>query len=167
MRHFTRCQSNWNVLYKYSDCCPPTCGQLLWLAYDSSLLSWPTRWCPLRWNPASPWQLCLLWCTQKTTSTHSRWVHGMRWRCMRCPSAVCRRFSSMCWQSVPKPPPAPPSKKRKRVMEEPPVVLVPKPLLSGAVPLEAFLATLQKVWHMHIITHSWNGTSILLALKIS
>uniref|UniRef100_A0A8C9YKG7 Integrator complex subunit 9 n=1 Tax=Sander lucioperca TaxID=283035 RepID=A0A8C9YKG7_SANLU len=38
----------------------------------------------------------------------------------------------------------PPSKKRKRVMEEPPVVLAPKPLLSGAVPLEAFLATLQK-----------------------
>lgn len=29
-------------------------------------------------------------------------------------------------------------------MEEPPVVLAPKPLLSGAVPLEAFLATLQK-----------------------
>uniref|UniRef100_A0A8C9YPH6 Integrator complex subunit 9 n=1 Tax=Sander lucioperca TaxID=283035 RepID=A0A8C9YPH6_SANLU len=47
-------------------------------------------------------------------------------------------------QSVPKPPPVPPSKKRKRVMEEPPVVLAPKPLLSGAVPLEAFLATLQK-----------------------
>uniref|UniRef100_A0A671VHU4 Integrator complex subunit 9 n=1 Tax=Sparus aurata TaxID=8175 RepID=A0A671VHU4_SPAAU len=38
----------------------------------------------------------------------------------------------------------PPSKKRKRVMEEPPVVLAPKPLLSGAVPLDAFLATLQK-----------------------
>uniref|UniRef100_A0A672ZBJ9 Integrator complex subunit 9 n=1 Tax=Sphaeramia orbicularis TaxID=375764 RepID=A0A672ZBJ9_9TELE len=42
------------------------------------------------------------------------------------------------------PPPAPPTKKRKRVIEEPPVVLAPKPLLSGAVPLEAFLATLQK-----------------------
>uniref|UniRef100_H2MMK0 Integrator complex subunit 9 n=1 Tax=Oryzias latipes TaxID=8090 RepID=H2MMK0_ORYLA len=49
-------------------------------------------------------------------------------------------------QSVPKPPPVPPTKKRKRVMEEPPVA--PKPLLSGAVPLEAFLATLQ----MHGIT---------------
>eukprot|EP00064_Thunnus_orientalis_P017968 superscaffoldBa00003976_g18054 len=47
-------------------------------------------------------------------------------------------------ESVPKPPPAPPSKKRKRVMEEPPVVMSPKPLLSGAVPLEMFLATLQK-----------------------
>uniref|UniRef100_A0A8C2WX85 Integrator complex subunit 9 n=1 Tax=Cyclopterus lumpus TaxID=8103 RepID=A0A8C2WX85_CYCLU len=47
-------------------------------------------------------------------------------------------------QSVPKPPPAPLSKKRKRVLEEPPVLLAPKPLLSGAVPLEAFLATLQK-----------------------
>uniref|UniRef100_A0A3B5AV99 Integrator complex subunit 9 n=1 Tax=Stegastes partitus TaxID=144197 RepID=A0A3B5AV99_9TELE len=47
-------------------------------------------------------------------------------------------------QSVPKPPPVAPSKKRKRVMDEPPVVLAPKPLLSGAVPLEAFLATLQK-----------------------
>lgn len=30
-------------------------------------------------------------------------------------------------------------------MEEPPVALAPKVLLSGAVPLEAFLATLQKV----------------------
>lgn len=47
-------------------------------------------------------------------------------------------------QSVPKPPPAPPSKKRKRVLEEPPAALSPKPLLSGAVPLEGFLATLQK-----------------------
>ncbi|TNN37980.1 Integrator complex subunit 9 [Liparis tanakae] len=47
-------------------------------------------------------------------------------------------------QSVVKPPPAPPGKKRKRVPEEPPVLLAPKPLLSGAVPLEAFLATLQK-----------------------
>lgn len=46
---------------------------------------------------------------------------------------------------MPKPPPVPPTKKRKRVIEEPPVVLAPKPLLSGAVPLEAFLATLQKV----------------------
>uniref|UniRef100_A0A3Q2Z7M5 Integrator complex subunit 9 n=1 Tax=Hippocampus comes TaxID=109280 RepID=A0A3Q2Z7M5_HIPCM len=46
--------------------------------------------------------------------------------------------------SVPKPPPAPPTKKRKRVMEEPPVGQAPKPLLSGAVPLEAFLALLQK-----------------------
>lgn len=26
------------------------------------------------------------------------------------------------------------------------MVLAPKPLLSGVVPLEAFLATLQKVW---------------------
>ena len=33
-------------------------------------------------------------------------------------------------------------------MEEPPVVQAPKPLLSGAVPLEAFLATLQKVWNL-------------------
>lgn len=33
-------------------------------------------------------------------------------------------------------------------MEEPPVVLAPKPLLSGAVPLDAFLATLQKVRHL-------------------
>uniref|UniRef100_A0A8C5I521 Integrator complex subunit 9 n=1 Tax=Gouania willdenowi TaxID=441366 RepID=A0A8C5I521_GOUWI len=40
--------------------------------------------------------------------------------------------------------PAPPSKKRKRVVEEPPVGGAPKPLLSGAVPLEPFLATLQK-----------------------
>ncbi|KAK5880423.1 hypothetical protein CesoFtcFv8_023453 [Champsocephalus esox] len=47
-------------------------------------------------------------------------------------------------QSVPKPPPVAPSKKRKRVLEEPPAVLAPKTLLSGAVPLEAFLATLQK-----------------------
>uniref|UniRef100_A0A3B5LKL4 Integrator complex subunit 9 n=1 Tax=Xiphophorus couchianus TaxID=32473 RepID=A0A3B5LKL4_9TELE len=47
-------------------------------------------------------------------------------------------------QSVPKAPPVAPSKKRKRVMEEPPVTMAPKPLLSGAVPLEAFLATLQK-----------------------
>uniref|UniRef100_A0A3Q3LNH8 Integrator complex subunit 9 n=1 Tax=Mastacembelus armatus TaxID=205130 RepID=A0A3Q3LNH8_9TELE len=47
-------------------------------------------------------------------------------------------------QSVPKPPPVPPSKKRKRVIEEPPVMLAPKPLLSGAVALEAFLVTLQK-----------------------
>ncbi|XP_004542328.1 integrator complex subunit 9 [Maylandia zebra] len=47
-------------------------------------------------------------------------------------------------QSVPKPPPMPPSKKRKRVIEEPPVALAPKPMLSGAVALEAFLATLQK-----------------------
>uniref|UniRef100_A0A8C6WNK5 Integrator complex subunit 9 n=1 Tax=Neogobius melanostomus TaxID=47308 RepID=A0A8C6WNK5_9GOBI len=47
-------------------------------------------------------------------------------------------------QSVPKPPPAPPSKKRKRVLEEPPAAQSPKPLLSGAVPLEGFLATLQK-----------------------
>uniref|UniRef100_A0A8C5I3W0 Integrator complex subunit 9 n=1 Tax=Gouania willdenowi TaxID=441366 RepID=A0A8C5I3W0_GOUWI len=47
-------------------------------------------------------------------------------------------------QSVPKAAPAPPSKKRKRVVEEPPVGGAPKPLLSGAVPLEPFLATLQK-----------------------
>uniref|UniRef100_A0A672JS00 Integrator complex subunit 9 n=1 Tax=Salarias fasciatus TaxID=181472 RepID=A0A672JS00_SALFA len=34
--------------------------------------------------------------------------------------------------------------KRKRVPEEPLLGMAPKPLLSGAVPLEAFLATLQK-----------------------
>lgn len=38
----------------------------------------------------------------------------------------------------------PPSKKRKRVLEEPPEHRAPKPLLSGAVPIEQFLATLQK-----------------------
>lgn len=54
-------------------------------------------------------------------------------------------LSFICSQSVPKPPPMPPSKKRKRVIEEPPVALAPKPMLSGAVALEAFLATLQKV----------------------
>ncbi|KAJ8356645.1 hypothetical protein SKAU_G00194390 [Synaphobranchus kaupii] len=47
-------------------------------------------------------------------------------------------------QPAAKPAPAPPSKKRKRVVEEPPEVLTPKPLLSGAVPLEHFLATLSK-----------------------
>uniref|UniRef100_A0A6Q2Z3G2 Integrator complex subunit 9 n=1 Tax=Esox lucius TaxID=8010 RepID=A0A6Q2Z3G2_ESOLU len=47
-------------------------------------------------------------------------------------------------QPVPKPLPLPPSKKRKRVVEEPPEVLAPKPLLSGSVPLEAFLAVLHK-----------------------
>uniref|UniRef100_A0A8C1JZU9 Integrator complex subunit 9 n=1 Tax=Cyprinus carpio TaxID=7962 RepID=A0A8C1JZU9_CYPCA len=47
-------------------------------------------------------------------------------------------------QPVPKPAPVPPSKKRKRVTEEPPEVLNPKPLLSGAVPLEPFLAMLHK-----------------------
>ncbi|KAG7255340.1 hypothetical protein CRUP_010145 [Coryphaenoides rupestris] len=47
-------------------------------------------------------------------------------------------------QSVPKPPPAAPTKKRKRVVEEPPEVLAPKPLLSGVVPLDGFLATLHK-----------------------
>lgn len=59
-------------------------------------------------------------------------------------------------QSVPKPPPAPPTKKRKRVMEEPPVGQAPKPLLSGAVPLEAFLALLQKVgvFIFHLILES-------------
>lgn len=57
-------------------------------------------------------------------------------------------------QSVPKPPPVPPTKKRKRVMEEPPVALAPKPLLSGAVPLEAFLATLQKVSNLADVTSS-------------
>ena len=51
----------------------------------------------------------------------------------------------VCCQSVPKPPPAAPTKKRKRVVEEPPEVLAPKPLLSGAVPLDGFLATLHKV----------------------
>uniref|UniRef100_A0A673I2C3 Integrator complex subunit 9 n=1 Tax=Sinocyclocheilus rhinocerous TaxID=307959 RepID=A0A673I2C3_9TELE len=45
---------------------------------------------------------------------------------------------------VPKPAPVPPSKKRKRVMEDPPEVLKPNPLLSGAVPLEPFLAMLHK-----------------------
>ncbi|RXN32236.1 integrator complex subunit 9 [Labeo rohita] len=44
----------------------------------------------------------------------------------------------------PKPAPVPPSKKRKRVMEEAPETLNPKPLLSGAVPLEPFLAMLYK-----------------------
>lgn len=35
-------------------------------------------------------------------------------------------------------------------MEEPPVVPAPKRLLSGVVPLEAFLTTLQKVCnHVH------------------
>lgn len=43
----------------------------------------------------------------------------------------------------------PPSKKRKRVLEEPPVALAPKPMLSGAVALEAFLGTLQKVGNVH------------------
>uniref|UniRef100_A0A674NH28 Integrator complex subunit 9 n=1 Tax=Takifugu rubripes TaxID=31033 RepID=A0A674NH28_TAKRU len=47
-------------------------------------------------------------------------------------------------QSVPKPPPVPPTKKRKRLMDEPPVVPAPKRLLSGVVPLETFLTTLQK-----------------------
>ncbi|XP_073708898.1 integrator complex subunit 9 [Garra rufa] len=47
-------------------------------------------------------------------------------------------------QPVPKPAPVPPSKKRKRVIEEAPEVLNPKPLLSGAVPLEPFLAMLYK-----------------------
>uniref|UniRef100_A0A8B9LEE4 Integrator complex subunit 9 n=1 Tax=Astyanax mexicanus TaxID=7994 RepID=A0A8B9LEE4_ASTMX len=47
-------------------------------------------------------------------------------------------------QPVPKPVPVPPSKKRKRLMEEVPDLLSPKPLLSGAVPLEAFLASLHK-----------------------
>ena len=51
----------------------------------------------------------------------------------------------VCVQPVPKPAPAPPTKKRKRVQEEPPECLAPKPLLSGAVPLEAFLAALHKV----------------------
>ncbi|XP_030200999.1 integrator complex subunit 9 isoform X2 [Gadus morhua] len=46
--------------------------------------------------------------------------------------------------SVPRPPPAAPTKKRKRVAEEPPELLAPKPLLSGAVPLDGFLATLHK-----------------------
>ncbi|XP_041106638.1 integrator complex subunit 9 [Polyodon spathula] len=41
-------------------------------------------------------------------------------------------------------PAPPPSKKRKRVLEEPPEHRAPKPLLSGAVPIEQFLATLQK-----------------------
>ena len=44
-----------------------------------------------------------------------------------------------------RPPPAAPTKKRKRVAEEPPELLAPKPLLSGAVPLDGFLATLHKV----------------------
>lgn len=47
-------------------------------------------------------------------------------------------------QPVPKPAPVPPSKKRKRVTEEAPEVLNPKPLLTGAIPLEPFLALLHK-----------------------
>ncbi|KAG7316442.1 hypothetical protein KOW79_019983 [Hemibagrus wyckioides] len=47
-------------------------------------------------------------------------------------------------QFVPKPAPVAPSKKRKRLMEEVPELSSPKPLLSGAVPLEAFLASLHK-----------------------
>ncbi|TRZ03895.1 hypothetical protein DNTS_030904 [Danionella cerebrum] len=47
-------------------------------------------------------------------------------------------------QPVPKPAPMAPTKKRKRVVEEPPESLNPKPLLSGAIPLEPFLATLHK-----------------------
>lgn len=39
-------------------------------------------------------------------------------------------------------------------MEEPPVALAPKPLLSGAVPLEAFLATLEKVSNPSDVTSS-------------
>lgn len=54
-------------------------------------------------------------------------------------------FIFLSFQSVPKPPPLPPTKKRKRVMEEPPLVPAPKRLLSGVVPLENFLTTLQKV----------------------
>ncbi|XP_061741824.1 integrator complex subunit 9-like isoform X1 [Nerophis ophidion] len=46
--------------------------------------------------------------------------------------------------SVPKAAAAPPSKKRKRVLEEPPAGRAPRPLLSGVVPLDAFLVTLQK-----------------------
>lgn len=46
---------------------------------------------------------------------------------------------------MPKPAPVAPSKKRKRLMEEVPELSSPKPLLSGAVPLEAFLASLHKV----------------------
>lgn len=120
---------------------------------DFPFPSWLTPWCPLRLNPVSPWQRCLQCYTPRTTSTHFRWV----WVCTT--EHLFERFTSLCnlspvhWglsfllrcQSVPKPPPVPPSKKRKRVVEEPPVVLAPKPLLSGAVPLEAFLTTLQKV----------------------
>uniref|UniRef100_A0A4W4F5K6 Integrator complex subunit 9 n=1 Tax=Electrophorus electricus TaxID=8005 RepID=A0A4W4F5K6_ELEEL len=47
-------------------------------------------------------------------------------------------------QPVPKPIPVPPSKKRKRLLEEVPELLTPKPLLSGAIPLDAFLASLHK-----------------------
>lgn len=66
-------------------------------------------------------------------------------------------------QSVPKPPPVPPSKKRKRVMEEPPELLAPKPLLSGAIPLEAFLAALHKVSLVKALTAgSTAGFPILL-----
>lgn len=59
----------------------------------------------------------------------------------------------LCCQSVSKPPPVPPSKKRKRIMEEPPAVLGPKPLLSGVVPLEVFLTTLQKVFITHSVSN--------------
>lgn len=97
--------------------------------------------------------VCVLWiCTTKM---------GMWWTL----SAKLRQkllfFPLPCCQSVPKPPPVPPTKKRKRVIEEPPVVLAPKPLLSGAVPLEAFLATLQKVWNLQTFV----GASILAVRK--
>lgn len=67
----------------------------------------------------------------------------MCWKCW-----FSQELADVCFipcQMVPKPLPVPQSKKRKRVIEEPPVTMAPKPLLSGAVPLEAFLATLQKV----------------------
>lgn len=46
---------------------------------------------------------------------------------------------------MPKPAPVAPSKKRKRLIDEVPERSTPKPLLNGAVPLEAFLASLHKV----------------------
>ncbi|GAA6102159.1 integrator complex subunit 9 isoform X1 [Tachysurus ichikawai] len=48
-------------------------------------------------------------------------------------------------QLVPKPAPVAPSKKRKRLIDEVPERSTPKPLLNGAVPLEAFLASLHKI----------------------
>lgn len=109
--------------------------------------SWPALWCPLRSNQAFLLPQCLQCCTPRTTNTHCRSVLETRTTDTQVHTEHHQNFFSphLCYQSVPKPPPAPPTKKRKRVIEEPPVVLAPKPLLSGAVPLEAFLTTLQKV----------------------
>ncbi|XP_056621127.1 integrator complex subunit 9 [Triplophysa dalaica] len=64
-------------------------------------------------------------------------------------------------QPVAKPAPVPPSKKRKRVTEDPPEVLDPKPLLTGAVPLEAFLALLHKNGIMEVKVEETSGGHIL------